>query len=325
MHRQACVPSRANARRLRLAHWCCMGSCRAMETQEIRPLAGIFWMLLTGLCFVAVNVIVKSLGGSLPAPQSAFLRFVAGLILLLPVLPGIIRTGISTKALKLIGLRGFFHTAAVMAWFFAMARIPLAEATAMSYMSPVYVTLGAAFFLGERLAARRLIAVGFALIGVLIMLRPGFRELSPGHYAQLFATLSFAVSFLFAKRLASEVSPSVAVAALAIVVTIGLAPFAYAVWVPPTFSQIAWLFGVAVFATAGHYTMARAFAVAPISVTQPVTFLQLVWAVILGVLIFGEPVDNWVVFGGLVIMVSVSFIAWREAVLKRRQARVIDL
>lgn len=296
-----------------------------MEMQETRPIAGIFWMLLTGLCFVAVNVIVKSLGGSLPAPQAAFLRFVAGLILLLPVLPGIIRTGISGKALRLIGLRGFFHTVAVMAWFFAMARIPLAEATAMSYMSPVYVTLGAAVFLGERLAARRLIAVGFALVGVLIMLRPGFRELSSGHYAQLFATLSFAVSFLFAKRLASEVSPSVVVAALAVVVTVGLAPFAYAVWVPPTFSQIAWLFAVAVFATAGHYTMARAFAVAPIAVTQPVTFLQLVWAVILGALVFGEPVDSWVVTGGLVIMVSVSFIAWREAMLKRRETRILDL
>ena len=282
--------------------------------------AGIGWMLVTGLCFVAVNVIVKSVGSALPAPEAAFLRFVAGLILLSPVLLRLTRSRFSSRTWALFGARGVFHTLAVMAWFYAMARIPLAEATAMSYMSPVYVTLGAALFLGERLAARRLIAVAAALLGVIIILRPGFRELTPGHYAQLFATLSFAASFLVAKRLSSEASPSVIIAMLAISVTIGLAPFAIAVWVPPTLVQVAWLGLVAVFATAGHYAMARAFAVAPISVTQPVTFLQIVWAVLFGVVLFGEPVDFWVLLGGGVIIGAVSFIAWRESVLNRRVA-----
>ncbi len=284
------------------------------------PLAGVAWMLLTGLCFVAVNVIVKSVGTALPAPEAAFLRFVAGLILLSPVLPRLLRARYSRKAWALFGARGLFHTLAVMSWFYAMARIPLAEATAMSYMSPVYVTLGAALLLGERLAARRLLAVAAALVGTVIILRPGFRELSPGHYAQLFATLSFAASFLVAKRLSAEAAPSVIIAMLAISVAIGLAPFAFAVWVTPTAVQAAWLGLVAVFATAGHYCMARAFAVAPISVTQPVTFLQIVWAVLFGVLLFGEPVDLWVLVGGAVIIAAVSFIAWREVVLKRRVA-----
>ena len=287
---------------------------------EQNPAAGILWMLLTGLCFVAVNIIVKSVGTSLPAPEAAFLRFVAGLVLLSPVLARLLRAQYSRKAWVLFGTRGLFHTMAVMAWFFAMARIPLAEATAMSYMSPVYVTLGAALLLGERLAARRLFAVVAAMAGTLIILRPGFRELSPGHYAQLFATLSFAGSFLVAKRLSSEAAPSVIIAMLAVSVTIGLAPFALAVWVTPTFAQAAWLGLVAVFATAGHYCMARALAVAPIRVTQPVTFLQIVWAVLFGVVLFDEPVDFWVLLGGAVIIAAVSFIAWREAVLNRRVA-----
>ena len=291
---------------------------QAMTAPRQNPLAGVLWMLATGLLFVAVNVIVKSVGTSLPAPEAAFLRFVAGLILLSPVLPRLIRARPGKKALALFGARGLFHTMAVMAWFFAMARIPLAEATAMNYMSPVYVTLGAALFLGERLAARRLIAVGVALLGVVIILRPGFRELSSGHYAQLFATLSFAGSFLVAKRLASEVPPSVVVAALSVAVTLGLLPFAISVWVPPSLSQALWLGAVAVFATSGHYTMARAFAVAPISVTQPVTFLQIIWAVLFGVILFDEPVDLWVIVGGTIIVAAVSFIAWREALLKRR-------
>ncbi len=288
------------------------------------PLAGIGWMLLTGLCFVAVNVIVKAVGTALPAPEAAFLRFVAGIVLLSPVILRLAGARFSGRAWALFGARGLFHTLAVMTWFYAMARIPLAEATAMSYMSPIYVTLGAALFLGERLAARRLLAVAAALIGVVIILRPGFRALSPGHYAQLFATLSFAASFLTAKRLAREASPSQIIAMLSISVTIGLAPFALAVWVTPTLAQTAWLFLVAIFATAGHYCMARAFAVAPISVTQPVTFLQIVWAVLFGVLLFGEPVDIWVLVGGAVIIGAVSFIAWRESVLRRREASSLE-
>ena len=103
------------------------------------------------------------------------------------------------------------------------------------------------------------------------------------------------------------------VALLSVSVTIGLAPFAYAVWVPISLANLGWLFLVACFATAGHYSMTLAFAAAPLTVTQPVTFLQLIWAVTLGAVAFSEPVDGWVVFGGAVIMASVSFITWREA------------
>jgi drug/metabolite transporter (DMT)-like permease len=64
--------------------------------------------------------------------------------------------------------------------------------------------------------------------------------------------------------------------------------------------------------------MTLAFKAAPVSVTQPATFLQLVWAVTLGVVFFNEPIDIWVILGGLVIIFAISFISWREAVLKRR-------
>jgi drug/metabolite transporter (DMT)-like permease len=105
---------------------------------------------------------------------------------------------------------------------------------------------------------------------------------------------------------------------LSISVTIGLAPLALMNWVTPTAWELLILMGVATLATAGHYTMTLAFSAAPLTVTQPVTFLQLVWAVALGVLVFGEPLDPWVIMGGTLIVGSVSFISWREAVLKRK-------
>lgn len=275
-------------------------------------------MALTGLNFVAVTAIVKHIGDDVPAAQGAFLRYLLGLVFLIPMIRPILAAHLTSRQIKLFAARGVVHTVAVILWFFAMARIPIADVTAMNYLSPVYVTLGAALFLKEPLPPRRLAAVVMALIGALIILRPGVREIDPGHIAMLFTALMFAAGYLIAKQLSGELSPAVIVGMLSITVTIGLAPFAWAVWAPVSMANIGWLFLVACFATAGHYSMTLAFASAPLTVTQPVTFLQLIWAVMLGALVFNEPLDGWVMFGGAVIMASVSFITWREARAKRR-------
>ncbi|KIN78066.1 Permease of the drug/metabolite transporter (DMT) superfamily [Sulfitobacter mediterraneus KCTC 32188] len=275
-------------------------------------------MLVTGLLFIAVTALVKYMGPRLPAAESAFLRYAIGLVFLLPALGALRQTNLSRRQWSLFGLRGFCHALGVILWFYAMTRIPIAEVTAMNYLAPIYVTLGAAVFLGEKLAARRIAAVCLGLMGAAIILRPGFREVSLGHLAMLFAAVVFAGSYLLAKVLADEVRPAVVVAMLSIFVTLALAPFALPVWVTPTLREVLLLTAVAVFATAGHYTMTLAFAAAPVTVTQPITFLQLLWATSLGVLAFNEPVDIWVIVGGFVILGSVTFITWREAMLKRQ-------
>lgn len=290
-----------------------------MEPQkQSKPILGVFWMVITGLMFVGVTAVVKHVGSDVPAAQAAFLRYVLGLVFLLPMIRPILSAHLTMRQKKLFWTRGAVHTLAVILWFFAMARIPIAEVTAMNYLSPVYVSLGAALFLGERLPPRRLAAVIMALIGALIILRPGAKEVEIGHIAMLGTAVFFAIGYLIAKQLSGELSAPVVVGMLSVTVTVGLAPFALAVWVTPTLEQLGWLFLVACFATAGHYTMTLAFAAAPLTVTQPVTFLQLFWAVTLGAVVFGEAVDGWVIFGGAVIMASVSFITWREAVARRK-------
>jgi drug/metabolite transporter (DMT)-like permease len=290
----------------------------SINSGQNQPVTGVIWMVLTGLNFVAVTAIVKHIGNDVPAAQSAFLRYFLGLVFLIPMIRPILAAHLTKRQLKLFAARGVVHTFAVILWFFAMARIPIADVTAMNYLSPVYVTLGAALVLKEALPPRRLAAVIIALVGAIVILRPGFREIDQGHIAMLGTALMFAAGYLIAKQLSGEVSAAVVVGMLSITVTIGLAPFAWAVWVPVALSDIGWLFLVACFATAGHYTMTLAFATAPLTVTQPVTFLQLIWAVAMGALVFNEPVDGWVVFGGAIIMASISFITWREALAKRR-------
>ncbi len=281
-------------------------------------------MVVTGFNFVAVTAIVKHVGDDLPAAQAAFLRYILGLVFLIPMIRPILAARLTPRQLRLFGLRGLVHTVAVILWFFAMTRIPIAEVTAMNYLSPIYITLGAALFLGEKLPPRRLAAVIVALIGALIILRPGVKVIDPGHIAMLGTAIGFAAGYLIAKQLSGEVSAVVVVGMLSITVTIGLAPFALAVWVTPTLGQLGWMFLVACFATAGHYTMTLAFAAAPLTVTQPVTFLQLVWAVLLGYLAFGEAVDAWVILGGAIIMAAVSFITWREALARRAITPVVN-
>nr|WP_255435538.1 DMT family transporter [Paracoccus sp. S1E-3] len=284
-----------------------------MAVQSRNDLAGIAWMVVTGLCFVAVNALVKVYGQGLPSAQSAFIRFLFGLVFLSPVLVRTARRGLPPGLIGPFALRAALHVLAVILWFYAMTRLPIAEVTAIGFLNPIVATLGAAALLGETLSWRRGLAIGVALLGVLVVLRPGMRALEVGHLAQIGAAVAFGLSYLVARRLAQRAPADVVVAMMALTVTVGLAPLAFAVWVPPSWEQVFGLGLVAVFATAGHYTMTRAFAVAPLAVTQPVTFLQLIWASLLGMALFAEPFDPMVLIGGGMMIAAISYITWREA------------
>ena len=152
----------------------------------------------------------------------------------------------------------------------------------------------------------------------MVILRPGFQEIGPGQIAQLCAAPAFACSFLLAKRLTQDAGPTVIVGMLSIFCTIALAPGAWWVWTPIGWDVVGWLSLTAVFATAGHWTLTKAYACAPITVTQPVQFLQLVWATNLGIEAFGEPVDPFVLAGGGIIVGAATFISHRERVAARK-------
>ncbi len=289
----------------------------AISAPASRPGMGIFWMLVTGICFVTVTASVKMVGEAVPSTQAGFLRYALGLIFLIPMLPAVRRVRIGWPLGGLFLARGTAHAVAVSLWFFAMARIPIADVTALNYLNPVYVILLAVVFLGERLGPWRIAAVAIAFLGTFVIIRPGFREIDTGHIVMLFAAVAMAASYFLAKLLSQRVAAEVVVFYLSIIVPVVLLPFVLPVWVPVGWVDLGWLFVCAAFATAGHYTMTLAFRSAPLTVTQPVAFLQLVWATLLGVLVFSEPVDGFVLLGGGMIIAAVSFITWREAMRGR--------
>lgn len=276
-------------------------------------LAGILWMGLSGLAFVGVNGVVKALGSDLPAAQSAFIRFAYAALFFLPMVPRLWRLDLPAPVWRLFGWRGLLHVAAVVLWFHAMVRVPVAEMSAIAFLNPVLVLVISGLLLGERFGWRRLGVVLAALAGAIMVLRPGFREVLPGHLTQIGATLCFAISYILAKRLSLLVPASVVVAVMTLSVTVGLLPLALWQWQPVTGVQAGGLAVVAALATLGHYAMTRAFGAAPLTVTQPVSFLQIVWSATLGALVFAEPLDPWVIAGGAVIIGAVSLNSWLDA------------
>lgn len=283
-----------------------------------QPVIGIGWMILTGIMFACVTGIVRYLGSDMPAIEAAFIRYLIGLIIVSPTLRPLLNYRPTTKKMGLFALRGLVHGFAVMLWFFAMARIPIAEVTAIGYTAPIFVTIGAAFFLKERMHFRRIMAVVIGFVGTFIIIRPGFTDISIGQLAQLTAAPLFATSFLIAKKLTDDESPAVIVGMLSLGCTLVLLPGAIWQWRQPTLEEVGWLTLTAMFATAGHYALTRAFRAAPITVTQPVSFLQLVWAALIGLTLFGEPLDPFVFLGAGVVVSAAAYISHREAVAARR-------
>ena len=298
-------------------------AARAESAERRGVLAGIGWMIVTGLLFVGVTGIVRHLGSDMPAGQAAFIRYAFGVLMLAPF---IFRTGqLSAQAwtwkrFGLHALRGLVHGVAVILWFYAMARIPIAEVTALGFTAPIFTTLGAALFLGERMHLRRIGAVLAAFGGAMIILRPGFQVIEIGALAQLTAAPLFAVSFLLAKKMTETESSASIVSFMAIFVTLALLPLALLDWRTPTWEELAWLFATAVLATLGHWTLTLAFRATEIMVTQPFSFLQLVWATLLGYVAFAEEPEVWTLLGGAIIVASVTYIAHREALARRREA-----
>lgn len=277
-----------------------------------RPITGVLWMIASGIAFIGVNGIVRHLGTDLPSAQSAFIRYAIGVVMLLPFLAKAMPTGLTKGTWAMILSRGVVHSAAVLFWFFAMARIPVAHVTAIGYLSPVILVVAGGFLLREGLTLRRMVAVCVAFAGALVVLRPGWQPVTLGHASQIAAAICFAGSYLLAKQLSQVLPAFTVVILMSLTVTVGLMPIALWVWEPVSWMQVGWLAIVALIATLGHYFMTRAFEVAPLTVTQPVTFLQLIWATIVGWIVFGEPVDAFVLVGGAMIMGAISWVTWFE-------------
>ena len=277
-------------------------------------------MVATTVLFVIVTAVVRYLGSEMHPVQAAFLRYAFGVALIIPFCLRTSLFRIPFARLRLHAFRGVAHGIAIMLWFFAMMRLPIAEVTALSFMTPVFIIIGASVFLKEHFYRHRAIAVALGIAGGLIILQPGFRVIDLGAIAQLVAAPLFAVSMLIAKNLTRSESNGHILLMLSVFCTLTLTLPAIAIWRQPTLEELSWLLLCAVFATAGHYCMTRAFRSAEIAALQPITFLQLVWATLMGSFLFGEQPNFWVWLGGGIIVISATYNARKEQTVRSHLA-----
>ena len=283
-----------------------------------QSLIGILWMVITTILFVGVTATVRYLEGDVPAPQAAFLRYAIGTLMLAPSLISLSKIKPDRPLLNKFILRGFVHSIGVTLWFYAMSVMPVAEVTAIGFLTYIFVSLGASIFLKEKLHKHRLSAILISFVGDLIILRPGFKVIESGQLGMLIATMVFTASYLIAKIVSKERSSSEIVAMLSIFTTIFLIPSAIYSWEPLSLEAFLILAFTALIATLGHITMTKAIKAAPMVVTQPILFLQLVWASMVGLFIFDEKFDLFVILGGTIIMLCVCYVSYREHKLGKK-------
>jgi drug/metabolite transporter (DMT)-like permease len=277
------------------------------------------WMLLGCLCFSSMNGIVRHLSQQeLPTLVIVFFRSLFGL---LAMLPWLLRPGLASLRpgrIDLHTLRVALALVAMVAWFYGLGLMPLAEATALSFTTPLFASIAAVLILGEVMRARRWTAILVGFAGAMIILRPGFAEFTTATACVLGAALLMAISQTVVKLLAPLEHANATVFWLVLMMTPLSLLAALFDWQTPTLSQLAWLLLLGVVATLGHQALARALRGAEATALYPLDFTRLVFASAIGYLAFAEAPDSWTWIGAAVIVSSSVYIARREAVLRRR-------
>ncbi len=270
-----------------------------------RGLQGVLLQLVALGLFVTMDALLKLLVAEWAVAQLMFIRFVTHTLLValaIRLFTGALPWRARSPGLQT--LRSALLAIANGALAVSLIFIPLADATAVSFAAPVLTVALAALWLGERVSARRWAGVAIGLAGVLVALRPPFLTGEPLHWAMLLPLVTaVANSFyqLLTRRLAAVEDPRTTVlhTGLAAALIVGVAqPF---VWVTPAASDLPWMLALGLLGAAGHSLLVLAFARAPASVLAPMSYTQLLWAGLAGVLVFGDWPDGWTLLGAAVI------------------------
>ena len=285
------------------------------------PVRGMLWMVLGGILFTCLNTLARGLSMQLDVYETQFLRYFFGLVVMLPL---VLRHGWQAyRPVNIVGQfwRGGVHTLGLILWFTALPNIPLADMTAIGFTGPIFIMLGAAWFLGESMHRDRWVAALIGFAGVLVVVLPKLSG-AGGWYSLIMLASSpvFAASFLITKALTRYEKAGVIVFWQALTVTVFSLPMALPHWQTPTLVQWGAFAMTGVLGTLGHYCLTRAFHTADISATQSLRFLDLVWASVAGWLVFGDVPSQWTWTGALVILGATVWIARREG---RRPVEVL--
>ncbi len=274
--------------------------------------SGIGFMLLAILMFTAMDALAKHLITLYPTWQVIWVRFLGQTVLVALYLnhrlPGLLRT----RHPGLQAARSFFQFGATALFFLSLAHIGLAEATALTDINPVLITLGAALFLGERLGPRRMLGVLVALMGALIVIRPGMGVFTPAALLPLACAVCYAAYALTTRYMGAQENIWTSIFYASLLGTVVTSALMLWVFEPIRPVHLPLFAGIALLGTGAQFCLVRAYTLAEASVIAPFGYAGLLSATFWGIVVFGEYPDLWTVVGALVIVGAGLYVWHRE-------------
>lgn len=277
------------------------------------PATGIALMVAAMMIVPFMDAIAKELSGRYAVTQLVWARFFFHFIFLTPIV--LYRYGVDALRPRqplLQVVRGGFLLAATILFFAAIAAMPIADALALLFVSPMIVTALSPVLLGETVGVRRWSAVIVGFLGALIILRPGLGIAQAASILALGAGCAFACYTLATRKLSGSAPPLVTLAYTAVLgaglMSLAVIPY----WRTPSVTDLALMAAIGAIAASGHFLLIRAFDYAPASLLAPYSYSEIVVATVIGYAWFGDFPDGWTWTGIAVIVASGIYISWRE-------------
>ena len=283
-------------------------------------LRGVLWMVGALLSFSLMAISVRELLHAMGSFEILFLRSFMSLVFLLFLLPRRLAS-LHTRHFGLHVLRNAFHFSGQYAWIYAISILPLATVFAIEFTMPVWAALLAMLFLGERLNQGRVVMLALGVAGVFVMLRPGVAVIQPAALVMLLGAFAYASTMIATKRLSGHDSAFAILFYMAVIqLPFALVP-ALPQWVWPAVRDLPWVIALGVVGLSAHYCMTRAFRIADAMVVVPIDFLRLPLIAVVGMLLYGEPLELSIMLGAAVIFAGTFYSIRRESMGRLEPSR----
>jgi drug/metabolite transporter (DMT)-like permease len=287
-----------------------------------RPLRGIL-MIISSTGFLACSdAMAKYLSRTgMPPVEIAWIRFLVFVLILLPVVLAPASGKVMRSARPMLQVfRGLGLLCSSIFFIIALGYLPIAEATATGFVSPLFVTGFSVLFLSEKVGLRRWTATIIGLLGVLIIVRPGTAAFQPATIFPIISSLGWASALVLTRKMSGADRAITTMVYSAITGFLVLSVFVPFYWIAPSWTQIALGVGIGTAATIGHWIVVLAFRYADASVLAPFSYVQLLWVTLLGFFVFGEVPDVVTFVGAAIIISSGVYTAHRERVRRAQIA-----
>ena len=269
----------------------------------------VLWMLGAIASFCLMAIAARELDGQIDKFELLAIRSMVGFVLLVIIMNVIKRpTLMFSQHIKTIC---FFHFIGQFSWLVGIGLLPLAQVFAIEFTVPLWVLIIASIFLSEAITRRKLVSVALGLIGVAVIVKPGVQIIDVGGLVMIIASLCFAVTFILSKSLLTTEHPLTVVFYMTLIQLPLGALMAGADWTMPEPWMWPWVMAVALTGLSAHYCMFRAMQLADVSVVITLDFLRLPIIATIGMLLYGEPVEVSVIFGGVIMLLANLVNHWR--------------